>query len=187
MSEDLESVLKSGYEQMEKAIEFLVEELTKIRAGKASPAMITSLSVQYYGSPTPLSQVASVTASDSRTLAIQPWEKGMLGPIERAIFESNMGVTPMNNGEVIMITVPPLTEERRVLLAKQAKALGEDAKVSIRTIRQKLMDTVKKEVKDGFPEDSGKRKEAEIQKHVDDSTENINKLLVAKEADIMKV
>lgn len=187
MSEDLDSTLESGYVQMEKAIEFLIDELTKIRAGKASPSMITSLSVQYYGSPTPLAQVATVTASDSRTLAIQPWEKNMLGPIERAIFESNMGVTPMNNGEVIMITVPPLTEERRVLLAKQAKALGEDAKVSIRTIRQKLMDTVKKEVKDGFPEDAGKRKELEIQKHVDDSTETITKLLIAKEVDIMKV
>lgn len=187
MSADLENVLTHGYELMDKALSHLDEELGKVRAGKASPAMLGSIMVEYYGSATPLTQVASVTSSDSRTLAIQPWEKNMLGPIEKSIFEANMGFTPMNNGEIIMITVPPLTTERRQLLVKQTKSLGEDAKVSIRTVRQKLMDAIKKEVKDGYPEDSGKRKEAEVQKHVDASIEKIGKYLEAKEKDIMTV
>lgn len=187
MSADLESTLAHGYELMDKSLEHLDEELGKVRAGKASPAMMGSLMVEYYGSSTPLTQVASVTSSDARTLAIQPWEKNMLGPIERAIFEANMGFTPMNNGEVIMITVPPLTQERRQLLVKQSKALGEDAKVAIRTTRQKLMDAIKKEVKDGYPEDAAKRKEGEVQKHVDHCTDKIGKYLDAKEKDIMTV
>lgn len=187
MSADLENVLSHGYELMDKSIEHLNDELSKVRAGKASPAMLGSLMVEYYGMSTPLTQVANVTSSDSKTLSIQPWEKNMLGPIERAIFEANMGFTPMNNGEVIMITVPPLTQERRQLLVKQSKSLGEDAKVSIRTVRQKLMDAIKKEVKEGYPEDAGKRKEAEVQKHVDGSIEKIGKYLDAKEKDILTV
>ncbi|MBK8701911.1 MAG: ribosome recycling factor [Saprospiraceae bacterium] len=187
MNTEIESTLANGYEHMDKTLDHLSEELSKIRAGKASPAMVGSVHVEYYGSPTLLAQVANITTSDARTIVIQPWEKSMLAPIERAIFEANLGITPMNNGEIIMLTVPPLTEERRVILVKQCKTLGEDAKVAVRSIRHKLMEYIKKEVKNGFPEDMGKKKEAEIQKFVDDHTEKVNKLLDAKEKDIMKV
>lgn len=187
MSTDLDGQLKHGYENMDKTILHFEDELSKVRAGKASPAMVSSIMVQYYGSPTPLPQVATVTSSDARTISIQPWEKNMLGPIEKAIFEANLGITPMNNGEVVMLTIPPLTEERRLALVKQCKHLAEEAKVGLRTTRQKLMDIIKKEVKDGFPEDLGKKKEAEVQHSIDGHTVQITKLLEAKEKDIMKV
>lgn len=187
MSAELESQLAHGYENMDKTIHHFEEELSKVRAGKASPAMVSSIMVQYYGSPTPLPQVANVTSSDARTISIQPWEKNMLGPIEKAIFEANMGITPMNNGEVVMLTIPPLTEERRLNLVKQCKQLAEEAKIGLRTVRQKLMDSIKKEVKDGYPEDMGKKKETEVQQSVDGHTLQITKLLEAKEKDIMKV
>jgi ribosome recycling factor len=187
MSTELDTFLEIGYEQMDKSLEHLSDELSKIRAGKASPAMVSSLMVDYYGSPTPLPQVANVSTSDARTITIQPWEKGMLAKIEKSIFESNMGMTPMNNGEIILLTIPPLTEERRIILVKQCKALGEDAKVSVRNVRHKLMDHIKKEVKDGFPEDIGKKKETEVQKFVEEHTEKVNKLIEAKEREILKV
>ena len=187
MNTEIDNFLTTGYELMDKSLEHLGDELSKIRAGKASPAMVSGIMVDYYGSPTPLPQIANVTTSDARTITIQPWEKKMLAQIERAIFEANLGITPMNNGEVILLTIPPLTEERRLNLVKQCKALGEDAKVSVRNIRHKLMEHLKKEVKNGFPEDLGKKKETEIQKFVDDHTEKVNKLIEAKEKDIMKV
>lgn len=187
MNELLSEILEEGYELMEKAIEHLRDELAKIRAGRASPNLVSGLMVEYYGSPTPMSQIANISASDSRTIAIQPWEKSSLGPIERAIFEANLGITPMNNGEVVILTIPPVTEERRLNLVKQAKALGEDAKVSIRNIRHKLMETIKKEVKDGYPEDAGKKRETEVQNNVNSYSEKINKILEAKEIDILKV
>ncbi len=187
MSQFLEEILKEGYGEFDKAIKHLTEQLAKIRAGKASPVMLDGVMVEYYGTPTPLNQVANITISDSRTLSIQPWEKGMLAPIEKAIFEANLGVTPMNDGESVRITVPPLTEERRKLLVKQAKAEGEDTKVSIRSVRHKLMEAIKKEVKDGYPEDAGKRKEAEVQKQVEGYGDKIAKLIELKEADILKV
>ena len=172
---------------MDESIDHLNKELNNIRAGKASPSMLSSVTVDYYGNPTPLSQVANITASDSRTLSIQPWEKSMIAPIEKAIFSANLGITPMNNGESIMINIPPLTEERRKTMVKQAKKLGEDCKVSLRTIRQKTMDFIKKEVKDGYPEDMGKRKEDEVQKTVNGYGEKVNNLIAAKEKDIMTV
>jgi ribosome recycling factor len=187
INEDLDLIIASGYEDFNKAINHLHEELSKIRAGKASPAMVDSILVDYYGSATPLSQVANITASDSRTLNIQPWEKSMLAPIERAIFEANLGITPMNDGDSVRLGVPPLTEERRLLLVKQAKAQAEDTKIGIRSIRHKIMDAIKKEVKDGYPEDAGKRKEAEVQKQVDLYNEKVQKLVDAKEEDILKV
>jgi ribosome recycling factor len=187
MSEFLEEIIKEGYEDFDKAIKHLGDELTKIRAGKASPVMLSGVMVEYYGSATPLNQVANVTISDSRTLSIQPWEKTMLELIERAIFEANLGVTPMNDGESVRISVPPLTEERRKQLVKQAKAVGEDAKVVIRSIRHRLMDSIKAEVKDGYPEDAGKRKEEEVQNNVKAYGGKIDKLIEAKEADILKV
>jgi ribosome recycling factor len=187
MSQELDEILAIGNEQMDDSVEHLNYELTKIRAGKATPDMVNGLKVDYYGSPTPLPQVANIATTDSRTISIQPWEKSMLGAIEKSIFEANLGFTPMNNGEIILITVPPLTTERRAGLVKSAKALGEDAKISLRTVRQKLMDSIKKEVKNGYPEDLGKRKEAEVQKSIDNHTQRIDKLIEAKEADIMKV
>jgi ribosome recycling factor len=187
MSADLEQILTSSYDLMDKSLTHLDDELSKVRAGKASPAMVSGLMVDYYGNPTPLPQVANVSTTDARTISIQPWEKPMLAKIEKSIFESNLGMTPMNNGEVIILTVPPLTEERRVTLVKQSKALGEEAKVSVRNIRHKVMDAIKKAVKDGFPEDQGKKKENEVQKMVDQHIEKVNQMIEAKEKDIMKV
>lgn len=187
MKGDLEENIMLGQESMEDAIDHLQNELLKIRTGKASPAMISTLTVNYYGSPTPLNQVASVSASDSRTLSIQPWEKAMLGPIEKAIFEANLGLTPMNDGELVRISIPPLTEERRKNLVKNVKSLGEDAKISLRNTRQKLMELVKKEVKDGYPEDAGKRREDEIQKMVTSYGTKVDQIVDLKEKEIMTI
>lgn len=187
MSEDINSYMKKGRAYMDKAIQHLHDELVKIRTGKASPAMLSGLMVEYYGHPTPLNQVSNVTATDSKTLTIQPWEKSMLGAIEQTIFAANLGLTPVNDGEFIRINIPPLTEERRKQLVKQAKALGEEAKVSLRNARHKLMDFIKNEIKNGYPEDMGKRKEAEVEKMVHDYSDKIDRLIEAKEKDIMTV
>ncbi len=159
----LSEQLEEAQMAMEAAIEHLEGELLKIRTGKASPVMLQGIMVSYYGAPTPLQQVGSVTTTDSRTLSIKPFDKSSIGDIERAIFEANLGVTPQNNGESIMINIPPLTTERRQQLAKQVKAEGEKAKVSIRNVRRDAMEAIKKEVKDGFPEDEGKRKEEQVE------------------------
>jgi ribosome recycling factor len=172
---------------MDKAIDHLQKELVKVRAGKASPIMLDGILVNYYGTMTPLSQVSNISTPDSRTLSIQPWEKNMLGPIEKAIFEANLGLTPMNDGEFVRINIPPLTEERRKDLVKSTKKLGEDAKISIRDHRHKALEAIKKEVKDGFPEDAGKR----VEKEVDDMTKSYNdkvdNMLKQKEKDIMTI
>ena len=185
--EDLESYILKAKNYMDEAINHLTRELSKLRAGKASPAMLAGIMVDYYGNPTPLNQVANVNTPDSKTLSIQPWEKSMIGPIEQAIFAANIGLTPQNNGEMVMINVPALTEERRKNLVKQAKALGEEARVSLRNARHKVMDFIKKEVKDGYPEDMGKRKEDEVQKMVNRHNDEINKLLENKETEIMTI
>jgi len=185
--ETIESALKKGKDSLDKAIQHLIDELGKIRAGKATPAMLSGLMVDYYGTPTELTQVANVSAPDSRTLSLQPWEKSMLAPIERAIFEANLGLTPMNDGEFVRINIPPLTKERRTQLAKQTKTLGEDAKVSLRSVRQKMMDFVKKEVKEGYPEDAGKKREVEIDAQIRGYYAKIETLLEAKEKEIMTV
>ncbi len=187
MSDTIESTIHTGKTTLANALTHLAEELQKIRAGKASPAMLSSIKVDYYGTPTPLQQVANVSAADSRTLSIQPWEKPMLAAIERAIFEANLGLTPMNDGEFVRINIPPLTQERRVELVKQTKGLGEATKISFRTARQKMMDFVKKEVKDGYPEDEGKKRETEIDGMVKTANTKLEELLVIKEKEIMKV
>lgn len=184
---ELEAYIKECHARMDDSISHLRDELVKIRAGKANPSMINGLSVDYYGTPTPISQVANISTPDSKTLSIQPWEKSMLGPIEQAIFKANLGLTPMNDGENVRINIPPMTEERRKELVKQSKAEGEKAKVSIRSERQKMMDAIKKEVKDGYPEDAGKRKEEEVQKSVKGFSEKIDALISAKEKDILTV
>lgn len=179
--------IQEAKEGMEHALDHLYNELIKIRTGKASPEMLAGLSVDYYGSQTPLNQVSNVSTSDSKTIVIQPWEKSMLAVIEKAIFEANMGFTPQNNGEIILITVPPLTEDRRRELVKLSKHLGEEAKVSIRNSRHKAMDFIKKAVKDGYPEDAGKRKEAEVQELTNKYTQKVDDILDAKEKEIMTV
>ncbi|HLO53594.1 MAG TPA: ribosome recycling factor [Saprospiraceae bacterium] len=187
MIEEIELQFMQTAESFDKAIEHLVFELNKIRAGKASPAMLNGLMVEYYGSPTPLSQVANISTPDARTISIQPWEKKTLALIEKAIFEANLGITPMNDGEVVRLMIPPMSEERRITMVKQAKAAGEESKVGIRAHRHKMLDFLKKQVKDGFPEDMGKRKEDEVQKLVDQYSAKIDKLIEVKEKDIMTV
>jgi ribosome recycling factor len=187
MAETVDSAIQHGAEQMDLAIDHLKKELTKIRTGKASTGILEGMLVDYYGTSTPLQQVANVGIADARTITIQPWEKSMLAKIEHAIFAANLGVTPMNDGEIIRISIPPLTEERRRDLVKQAKTMGEEAKVALRHARHKVIDFIKKEMKDGFPEDIGKRKEAEIDKMLHHHSETIDHLITAKEKDIMTV
>ena len=172
---------------MEKALEHLDHELTKLRTGKASPAILQDLMVDYYGHSTPLNQIANVQVSDARTIVIQPWERNMLGPIERVIINSNIGITPANDGEIIRLSVPPLTEERRKDLVKKAKHAGEESKVGVRNARHKALDQLKKAVKDGLPEDVGKRKEAELQDLVNKFVEQVDKVVGTKEKEIMTV
>jgi len=186
-TQDIDGMIKAGKASFHSTLEHLAEELSKVRAGKASTNMLDGILVDYYGSPTPINSVANLGTSDSRTITIQPWEKNMLAPIERAIFEANLGLTPMNDGEFIRIGVPPLTEERRKGLVKQCKSLGEEAKVGIRNQRHKMMDFVKKEVKNGYPEDAGKKREGEIESFVKSNYAKIEELVVNKEKDIMTV
>jgi len=187
MEEELMMIMDMTKEGMEKSINHLLQELSKVRAGKASPDMISGVMVDYYGTPTPLKQVANVTATDSKTLSIQPWEKTMLAPIEQAIFQANLGLTPMNDGEFVRINIPPLTEERRRDLVKRVKSLGEDAKISLRSVRREGMDGVKSAVKDGYPEDAGKKKEEEVQNMTNSFSKKVDELLNAKEKEVMTV
>jgi ribosome recycling factor len=187
MNEDVQFYLDDAKEKMDKAIEHLKNELVKVRAGKASPQMLDGLQVDYYGNSTPLSQVANVNTPDPRTIAIQPWEKKMIDPIEKAILAANLGFNPMNNGEVIRINVPVLTEERRKSLVKQARAEGEHARVSVRNARRDANEEFKKLIKDGLSEDEGKDAEAEVQKLTDVYYKKIDELLEKKEQDILTV
>lgn len=173
--------------QMVSGIEFLEKELAKIRAGKASPSLLDSVHVDYYGNSTPLSQVANVNTPDAKTIVVQPWEKSMISPIEKAILAANLGFNPQNDGEVVRILVPPLTEERRKDLVKKAKAEAESAKVVVRNIRRDANEKAKKLEKDGLPEDARKRLEVEIQKVTDECGLKIDKLLEMKEKDIMTI
>ncbi|MBK7409441.1 MAG: ribosome recycling factor [Saprospirales bacterium] len=187
LQEELDLLMEETKEGMSLALEHLQKELTHVKAGKATPAMVDGLKVSYYGTPTLLNQVSNVTTSDAKTLVIQPWEKTMLSVIEKAIFEANLGVTPMNDGEVIRLVIPPLTEERRRDLVKRVKSFGEEAKVGLRSVRHKSMDAIKKAVKDGYPEDAGKRLEGNVQQMVDDFSKKIDLMTEAKEKEIMTV
>lgn len=187
MKTEMNDVLKEGKMQMGKAIEHLKYELSSIRTGKASPEMVNEIPVEVYGAITPLKHIANISVTDAKTIAIQPWDKSQLKAIEHAIFASNIGITPMNDGEFVRLTVPPLTEERRILLVKQAKQHCESAKVSLRMSRQKLNDTIKKMVKDGYPEDFGKIKEKEVEDMIKEYEKNIDELLNKKEGEIMTV
>ena len=187
MEETIESFMNKGNDLMQKAIDHLQYELIKIRTGKASVSILDGIKVSYYGNPTLLSQMANVSTPDSKTLSVQPWDKSVISAIEQAIFASNIGLTPMNDGETIRLSIPPLTEERRVDLVKQAKHYGEEAKVSLRNIRHKILEFIKTEVKDGYPEDAGKRREEEVQKKVNEFADQIDKIIDGKEKDIMAV
>ncbi len=174
-------------DKMQKAVDYLEAELQAVRAGKANPAMLNNINVDYYGNMTPLSQVSSVSSPDARTILIQPWEKSMINPIEKAILAANIGFNPQNNGETIRINVPPLTEERRKELVKQSKQEGETAKVSIRNTRRDTIDAIKKMQKDGLSEDLAKDFEAEVQKITDEFNKKVDVVLEKKEKEIMTV
>ncbi|HQU56150.1 MAG: ribosome recycling factor [Chitinophagaceae bacterium] len=187
MSDDTSSIIAAADQQMKKAIEHLESELVKIRAGKANPQMLDSLIVDYYGNPTPVNQVANVSVLDARTLTIQPWEKNMLQPIEKSIIAANLGVTPQNDGTIIRITMPPLTEERRKELVKKCHGEAEHTKVSIRNIRRDAIEQIKKLQKNGLSEDVAKDAEAEVQTTTDNNTAAVEKHLTYKEKEIMSV
>lgn len=187
MTEEIDFILDSTEESMAGSIEHLEKAFLNIRAGKASPAMLGSVFVDYYGSSTPLSQVAKISVPDARTITLQPFEKSMLQPIEKAIMIANLGFNPMNNGDVIIISVPPLTEDRRRDLAKQAKAEAEDAKISIRNARKDANTEIKKLEKEGTSEDICKSAEDQVQNLTNTFIKSIDELLSVKEAEIMKV
>lgn len=187
MSEELELIKMDTESTMKKAIEHLESELVKIRAGKANPNMLDGIMVDYYGSPTLISQVANISALDARTISVQPWEKNMLQPIERAIIASNIGINPQNDGIFIRLFLPPLTEERRKELVKRCNGEGENAKVSIRNIRRDSIEQIKKLQKDGLSEDTAKDAEAEVQELTNKFISLIEKHLDAKEKEIMVV
>ena len=187
MLEKAKEILAGVKSKMSDAAVFLEEDLKTYRAGKANPAVFNNIMVDYYGSSTPLPQVASVTVPDAKTILIQPWEKKMIPVLEKAIFDANIGFTPQNNGEQIRCNVPPLTEERRKELIKKAKAAGEEAKVSIRAARKAGLDLFKKAQKDGMPEDLVKDFEQNIQKETDAFVKKIDEILSAKEKEILTV
>jgi ribosome recycling factor len=185
--EEIEFILDSTKEQMEGSLAHLEKEFLNIRAGKASPAMLGGVRVDYYGASTPLSQVANINTPDARTITVTPWEKNMLHPIEKAIMIANIGFNPMNNGDNIIINVPALTEERRRDLVKQAKAEAEDAKIGVRNARKEANTDIKKLEKDGVSEDVCKGAEEDVQKLTDTFIKKVDELLALKEAEIMKV
>ena len=183
--EEVDFFLEHAVETMGKSLARLSQELTKIRAGKAMPNMLDALNVDYYGNSTPVHQVASITTPDARTLIIKPWEKAMIVEIEKAIVNSDLGLNPQNDGEIVRINIPALTEERRIILVKQAKAAAENGKVSIRNIRKDTNEQLKKLLKEGASEDLIKDAEANVQKHTDEHVKKIDGVFEVKEKDIM--
>jgi ribosome recycling factor len=187
MEEEIQFELDSAREAMQKSVDRLEVELLKIRAGKANPSMLSQVFVDYYGAKTALSQVANVSTPDPRTLSVQPWEKALLQDISKAIIDANLGLNPQSNGDVIMISIPVLTEERRGALVKQSKGYGEDAKVAIRVARKEANDAIKKMQKDGLPEDRAKSVESKIQEITAAFSVSVDAVLSDKEKDIMTV
>ena len=187
MSELIKKQLTDAKSLMDKAIDHCDNELGKIRAGKASPSMLDGVMVDYYGSPTPLSQVGSVNTPDAKTIVVQPWEKSLLGAIEKAIMEANLGVNPQNDGVIIRINVPPLTEERRRDLVKKAKAEAETGKIAIRNIRKDINEKIRKLKTEGVSEDEIKRKEETLQKTTDKYIKEVDKHIHDKEVELMDI
>ncbi len=187
MTDDISFILEEGKESMTKAINHLEAELVKIRAGKANPTMLDGIFVDYYGNTTPINQVGNISAMDARTISIQPWEKNMLQPIERAIIAANIGINPQNDGNIIRLFLPPLTEERRREMVKRSNAEGEQAKVAVRSIRREAIEQIKKLEKEGLSEDESQDAETEIQEITDKFISLVEKHLTAKEKEIMSV
>jgi len=187
MSEDIVFLYDEAEEKMNNAIKHLERELIKIRAGKASPQMLDGVKVDYYGTLTPLAQISNINTPDPRSIVVQPWEKSMLIPIEKAVMAANLGFNPQNDGTLIRIVVPPLTEERRKDLVKKSKAEAENCKVSIRNARREALDSGKKLEKEGTPEDEVKRFDSDIQELTNKHIGTVDKLLETKEKDIMTI
>lgn len=184
---DVKTVVAEAQEAMGMAVEYLEDALAHIRAGKADVRLLDGIKVNSYGSMQPIQNCASVTTPDARSIAIKPWDKNMFRPIEKAIMDSNVGITPENNGEIIRLGIPPLTEERRKQLAKQCGKEGEQAKVSIRNTRRDIIEKLKKSIKEGLSEDLEKDAEADMQKMHDKFIKKVDELLAAKEKEIMTV
>ncbi|MES1214483.1 MAG: ribosome recycling factor [Bacteroidota bacterium] len=187
MTEEINSIKATAEDHMKKAIGHLEAELVKIRAGKANPQMLDGIVVDYYGSPMPINQVANISVMDARTLSIQPWEKNMLQPIERAIIAANIGINPQNDGNLIRLFLPPLTEERRKELVKRCQGEGEHSRVAVRNIRRDAIEHIKKLQKNGLSEDAAKDAEDEVQQVTDRFISAIEKHLASKEKEIMSV
>jgi ribosome recycling factor len=187
MSEEVSMYLDDAKETMEKAMVHLKSELAKVRAGKATPAILDGIVVEYYGAPTPLSQVANVNTPDARTIVIQPWEKGIIPAIEKSIINANLGLAPQNDGIIIRLTIPPLTEERRRELVKKVKNEGENSKVAVRNIRRDVNAAIKDLQKDGLSEDQAKDAEARVQDMTNKYIARVDEILAEKEKDIMTV
>lgn len=187
MNDETTLIIESTSMSMKKAMEHFESELIKIRAGKANPTMLDGIMVDYYGNLTPINQVGNLSAIDARTLTIQPWEKNMLQPIERAIIAANIGINPQNDGNIIRLFLPPLTEERRKDLVKKSSGEGENAKIAVRNIRRDAIEQIKKAEKDGLSEDVAKDSEASIQEITNNYISLIEKHLGAKEKEIMSV
>ncbi len=187
MFDKAKAVMDASKDKMQSAVTYLEEDLKTYRAGKANPAVFNSVTVNYYGTQTPIPQVASISTPDAKTMLIQPWDRNLLHPVEKAIMDANLGFTPQNNGEVIRINVPALTEERRKELVKKARTAGENAKVGVRNARRDAIDSLKKLQKEGLPEDAEKDFEAEVQKLTDSFIKKVDEVLSAKEKEIMTV
>ncbi|HDZ40365.1 MAG TPA: ribosome recycling factor [Bacteroidetes bacterium] len=187
MNEEIEIIMEETTDRMNGAIRHLETELSKLRAGKATPALLDGIKVDYYGVNTPLNQVSNINTPDAKSIIVQPWEKTMLGPIEKAIMAANIGLTPINNGELIRINVPPLTEERRTQLVKMVKNEGELAKISVRNSRKWANDELKKLLKEGLAEDTEKIAEDNVQDLTDEYVKKVDEIVEARETDIMTV
>ena len=187
MEEEAQLYLEDARERMKKAVDHLSDELLRVRAGKATPNIMDGIVVDYYGVKSPLNQVSNINTPDAKTIAIQPWDKSMIEPIEKAILAANIGLTPFNNGEIIRINVPALTEERRRNLVKQIKTMGENTKVSIRNTRRETNEELKRLEKEGLAEDLEKNAENEVQEMTNEYSKIVDELIASKEIDIMKV
>lgn len=187
MTEESQIVLQEAEENMEKSIHHLEKEFQKLRAGKASPQMLEGVKIDYYGTLTPIEQTANINTPDPRQIIVQPWDKSIISDIEKAILAANLGFNPKNEGEILRIIVPPLTEERRLDMVKKAKAEAENARVSIRNVRRSANEMAKDLEKEGLPEDEAKKLQDEVQKLTDKFIEKVDKLLEAKEKDVMTV
>ena len=187
MEEEARFCVEMAKERMNKAILHLEDELIHVRAGKATPAILDGITVDYYGANTPLSQVSNIGTPNAKTIVVQPWDKSMLATIEKAILYANIGITPTNNGEIIRLNIPPLTEERRKNLVKQVKTMGENTKVSIRNARRDANEELKKLQKDGLPEDMEKDAQDKVQQMTDDYIGKVDAIVALKEKDIMTV